>query len=118
MGRFPSAKDADDAGIGGLIIARILSAIGKRRRNTFSTTKDNDRNQLLGPTVTQFRVRIGVGPMTIDTVILKATAAKLTVTVKTYIKMVSAEILFASRAEHRRMCIANEAQFILWPNID
>ena len=54
-------------------------------------------HQLLPPTMIQFRICIGVGPVTVGTVVVKTTAAILTVTVKAWIKMVTAEILFANR---------------------
>jgi hypothetical protein len=47
--------------------------------------------------MTKFRVRIGVSPVTVGTVIVKTAAAELVVTVTAYIKMVTAEILFANR---------------------
>jgi hypothetical protein len=47
--------------------------------------------------MTPFRVRIGVSPVTVGTVVGKTAAAELSVTVTAYIKMVAAEILFANK---------------------
>jgi hypothetical protein len=73
-----------------------LSAIGSRDKAVFPDGK-GDGDQLLSPTMTQFRTSIGVGPVTVGPMIVKTTAAILSVTVKTYIKMITAEILFAYR---------------------
>jgi hypothetical protein len=79
-----------------LITARVLSSIGSGDKAAFLNGK-GDGDQLLSPTMTQFRIRIGVGPVTVGTMVVKTTAAKPTVTVKAYIKMGTAEILFANR---------------------
>jgi hypothetical protein len=47
--------------------------------------------------MTQFRIRIGVSPVTAGRVVIETTAAELAVTVKACIKMVTAKILFANR---------------------
>jgi hypothetical protein len=80
--------------VGELITARALSAIGSKSRTFFPNGKCD---QHLSPTMTQLRISIGVGPVTVGTVVVKTTATILTVTVKAYIEMITAEILFANR---------------------
>ena len=72
---------------------RVLDAANKHR----GLRALPHRGQTLSPTMTQFRVRIRVSPVTVGMVVVKTAAAELTVTVTAYIKMVAAEILFANR---------------------
>ncbi|HEY4676335.1 MAG TPA: hypothetical protein VIJ01_04195 [Candidatus Angelobacter sp.] len=67
--------------IGKLITARALSVIESKDSAVFPNGKC-DEDQRLSPTMTQLRVSIGVGPVTVGTVVVKTTATILTVTVK------------------------------------
>jgi hypothetical protein len=56
----------------------------------------------------QFGSSIGIGPMALDTVVVKTSAAILAATVQTRVEMNAAKILFANGTGHRAVRSADE----------
>ncbi len=79
-----------------LLTAKAFGAIGSNNKLVLPNTKVSEGG--FAPlTPIPFGSRIGIGPMTVGAVVVKAAAAKMIVTVKAWVKMVATDIFVANR---------------------